>query len=68
MMISPKQLDDSIASDQLLADRARRGSGAALAALVTRHRQAVYAITRNMFATSGDAEEALKQAFLSAWL
>jgi len=67
MMISPKQLDDSIASDQLLADRARRGSGAAFAALVTRHRQAVYAITRNMCATSGDAEEALKQAFLSAW-
>jgi RNA polymerase sigma-70 factor, ECF subfamily len=67
MMISPKQLDDSVASDQSLADRARRGSGAAFAALVTRHREAVYAITRNMCATSGDAEEALKQAFLSTW-
>jgi RNA polymerase sigma-70 factor (ECF subfamily) len=67
MMISSKYLDDSLASDQMLADRARRGSGAAFAALVARHREAVYAIARNMCATSGEAEEALKQAFLSAW-
>ncbi len=67
MMISSKYLDDSLASDQMLADRARRGSGAAFAALVARHREAVYAIARNMCATSGEAEEALQQAFLSAW-
>ena len=67
MMISSKYLDDSVASDQILADRARKGSGAAFAALVTRHREAVYAITRNMCATSGEAEQALQQAFLSAW-
>jgi RNA polymerase sigma-70 factor (ECF subfamily) len=67
MMISSEYLDDSLASDEMLADRARRGSGAAFAALVTRHREAVYAIARNMCATSGEAEEALKQAFLSAW-
>jgi len=67
MMTSTKQFDDSLASDQTLADRARRGSGAAFAALATRHRGAVYAITRNMCATSGEAEEALQQAFLTAW-
>jgi RNA polymerase sigma-70 factor (ECF subfamily) len=67
MMISSKYLDDSVASDHMLADRARRGSGAAFAALVTRHREAVYSITRNMCATSGEAEKALQQAFLSAW-
>jgi RNA polymerase sigma-70 factor (ECF subfamily) len=67
MMISSKYLDDSVASDQILADRARKGSGAAFAALVTRHREAVYAIMRNMCATSGEAEQALQQAFLSAW-
>jgi RNA polymerase sigma-70 factor (ECF subfamily) len=67
MMISSKYFDDSVASDQMLADRARRGSGAAFAALVTRHREAVYSITRNMCATSGEAEQALQQAFLSAW-
>src|SRR3977135_1094873 len=67
MMISSKYVDDSVASDQILADRARKGSGAAFAALVTRHREAVYSITRNMCATSGEAEKALQQAFLSAW-
>ena len=67
MMISSKYLDDSVASDQILADRARKGSGAAFAALVTRHRESVYAIMRNMCATSGEAEQALQQAFLSAW-
>ena len=67
MMISSKYFDDSVASDQILADRARKGSGAAFAALVTRHREAVYAITRNMCATSGEAEQVLQQAFLSAW-
>ena len=67
MMTSTKLLDDSLASDQTLADRARRGNGAAFAALAMRHRGAVYAITRNMCATSGEAEDALQQACLAAW-
>jgi len=62
-----EKLDDSLVRDEALAERARRGSGAAFAALVTRHQDAVYAIARNMCATSGEAEEALQQAFLSAW-
>jgi len=66
-MISPKQLDDRVALDETLADRARRGSGGAFAALVTRHRDAVYAIARNMCPTLRDTEEVLQQAFLSAW-
>ncbi len=66
-MTTDKQLDDSLERDEALAERARRGSGAAFAALVTRHEDAVYAIARNMCASIRDAEEVLQQAFLSAW-
>src|SRR5713101_8258219 len=67
MMTTDEQLDDSLVRDEALVDRARRGSGAAFAALVARHGDAVYAIARNMCATLRDAEEVLQQAFLSAW-
>ena len=67
MMTTDKQLDDSLVCDEALAERARRGSGVAFAALVTRHGDAVYAIARNMCVTVRDAEEVLQQAFLSAW-
>lgn len=67
MMTTDEQLDDSLVRDEALAERARRGSGAAFAALVTRHEDAVYAIARNMCASIRDAEEVLQQAFLSAW-
>ncbi len=61
------QLDDSSAPDDALVERARRGSGGAFAVLVARHGDAVYAIARNMCATSREAEEVLQQAFLAAW-
>ena len=67
MSSSLNQLDDGMALDAALADRARRGSGAAFAVLTTRHRDAVYAIARNMCATVRDAEQVLQQAFLAAW-
>jgi RNA polymerase sigma-70 factor (ECF subfamily) len=67
MMTSGTQLDDSLAADDSLAERARRGSGAAFAVLVTRHSDAVYAIARNMCATLREVEEVLEQAFLAAW-
>jgi len=62
-----RQLDDSPVSDDTLAERARSGSGAAFAALVRLHGEAVYAIARNMSVTARDAEEVLQQTFLSAW-
>jgi RNA polymerase sigma-70 factor, ECF subfamily len=62
-----RQLDDPRTSDETLAERARRGSGAAFAALVRLHAEAVYAIARNMSATARDAEEVVQAAFLSAW-
>lgn len=52
--------------DDTLAERARRGSGAAFAALVARHIEGVYAIAANLCATS-DVEAVLQQAFLAAW-
>src|SRR2546427_13258308 len=62
-----RQLDDSPVSDDTLAERARSGSGAAFAALVRLHGEAVYAIARNMSVTARDAEEGLQQTFLSSW-
>src|SRR2546425_11325135 len=62
-----RQLDDSPVSDDTLAERARSGSGAAFAALVRLHGEAVYGIARNMSVTARDAEEGLQQTFLSAW-
>jgi RNA polymerase sigma-70 factor, ECF subfamily len=68
MMISSLNLlDNGVALDAALADRARRGSGAAFAVLAARHRDAVYTIARNMCETLRDAEEVVKQAFLTAW-
>jgi len=62
-----KQRDDSPEPDRALAERAARGSGAAFAVLVTRHSDAVYAIARNMCATSREAAEVVQEAFLAAW-
>ena len=53
--------------DDRLVERVRQGSGAAFAALVTRHRDTVYRIVRNMCATSSKAEEAIRETFLSAY-
>src|SRR5207245_10242796 len=62
-----RQRADGPVSDDTLAERARSGSGAAFAALVRLHGEAVYAIARNMSVTARDAEEVLQQTFLSAW-
>ena len=67
MTTTSEQLADSLPPDDALAELAREGSGAAFAVLVTRHRETVYAIARNMCATLRDAEEVLQQAFLAAW-
>jgi RNA polymerase sigma-70 factor (ECF subfamily) len=66
-MIRPPQLDDVFPLDEALAERARSGSGAAFAALVIRHRDALYAIARNMVATLREAEELFQNAILAAW-
>jgi RNA polymerase sigma-70 factor (ECF subfamily) len=62
-----KELNDSLACDEALAESARGGSGAAFAALVERHSDAVYSIARNLCATARDAEEVLQQTFLASW-
>ena len=67
MIASGQPFDTTLTSDETLAERARRGSGPAFAALVARHDDAVYVIARNMCATPRDAEEVVRQAFLSAW-
>ena len=67
MAKTDEQLDDLFVRDEALVERARKGSGAAFATLVTRHGDAAYAIARNMCATARDAEEVLQQTFLSAW-
>jgi RNA polymerase sigma-70 factor (ECF subfamily) len=59
--------DDPLVPDGALAERARRGSGAAFATLMGRHGDAVYTIARNMCVTSGEAEAVVQQAFLAAW-
>jgi RNA polymerase sigma-70 factor (ECF subfamily) len=58
---------DALDADAALADRARGGSGAAFAALVTRHRDALFTIASNMCATRADCEHMLQQVLLAAW-
>ena len=63
----PQDLDEPLVPDDALAERARRGSGAAFATLVARYGDAVYTLARNMCATSGEVEAVLQQGFLAAW-
>src|SRR5260370_6587883 len=58
-------LGDDEASDAALAGCVRRGSAAAFSVLVTRHCEAVYAIARNMVASSRDAAEITQQTFVA---
>jgi RNA polymerase sigma-70 factor (ECF subfamily) len=58
---------DSDLFDDRLVERVRQGSGSAFSALVARHRDTVYRIARNLCATSSQAEEAIRQTFLSAY-
>jgi RNA polymerase sigma-70 factor (ECF subfamily) len=64
-MIHASQLEDE--GDEALAGRVRNGNAAAFAELATRHRGAVWVITRNMCATLRQAEQVLQQTFVSAW-
>jgi RNA polymerase sigma-70 factor (ECF subfamily) len=61
------QFDHSLQPDNALAERVRRGNGAAFASLVTRHVDAVYTIARNICATFPDALEVVQQTFLACW-
>lgn len=54
-------------TDEQLAEQARRGSGAAFAALVERHCRGVYRIARSICATARDAEEVVHATFLFAY-
>jgi RNA polymerase sigma-70 factor, ECF subfamily len=67
MTMVSDQHDEAFALDERLVERVRQRSGAAFAALVTRHRDAVYRIARNLCATSSDTEEAVHQTFLAAY-
>jgi RNA polymerase sigma-70 factor (ECF subfamily) len=67
MTMACDQQDELFELDERLVERVRQGSGASFATLVARHRDAVYRIARNMCATSSDAEEAIRQTFLSAY-
>jgi RNA polymerase sigma-70 factor (ECF subfamily) len=54
-------------TDEILAERSRRGSGRAFAKLVARHCDAVYRIAHNICTSADDAEEVTRQTFLSAY-
>jgi RNA polymerase sigma-70 factor (ECF subfamily) len=54
-------------TDEILAERSRRGSGRAFAKLVARHCDAVYRIAHNICTSADAAEEVTRQAFLSAY-
>jgi RNA polymerase sigma factor (sigma-70 family) len=62
-----RQTEDPRSCDEPLAEQAGKGSAQAFAALVARHRDAVYVIARNMCATLREAEHVVQETFLSAW-
>jgi RNA polymerase sigma-70 factor (ECF subfamily) len=53
--------------DQLLAVRAGEGDEEAFAVLVRRHSASLLALARHLLGDSADAEDAVQEAFLSAW-
>jgi RNA polymerase sigma-70 factor (ECF subfamily) len=54
-----------LATDSALAESARRGSKEAFSLLVTRYRNAIHVIVRNMFVSPREASEVTRQIFLS---
>ena len=60
------KLDEHFWPDEMLAEGARQGSGAAVAALLERYGDAVYSIVLNMCATSSEADKVTQQTFISA--
>jgi RNA polymerase sigma-70 factor (ECF subfamily) len=59
--------DRGAASDEVLAESSRRGSGAAFGRLVERHGNAVHAIAWSLCSSSSDVADVVKETFLSAW-
>ena len=55
------------AIDEILAEHTRQGSGTAFAVLVANHCDAVYRIAVNVCASVREAEEVMRQTFLSAY-
>jgi RNA polymerase sigma-70 factor (ECF subfamily) len=57
----------TIAGDDDLAARARRGDAAALELVVRRHNPRLFRVARSIVADDAEAEDALQQAYLSAF-
>lgn len=57
-----------LASDQRLVEHARAGSEAGFEALVRRYRQPLLAYCRRMLGSEAEAEDAVQQTFLAAYL
>jgi RNA polymerase sigma-70 factor, ECF subfamily len=67
MTTATQLLDDSLSGDAALAESARLGSAPAFAELITKHRDAVYIIVRNLCRSDDAAQEILQNAFIAAW-
>ena len=67
MLKTADKCGKAILADHLLAENASNGSAAAFAQLVARHCDAVYTIVSNMCGASDDAQEAVEDAFGTAW-
>jgi len=65
--MSTPEVKGELGPENVLVERARIGDGTAFAALVIRHRDAIYTIARNMCATFRSCEEVLYEASLTAW-
>lgn len=56
-----------LSSDLELVHRSQAGDRAAFSALVERHQDAVFRFARSLSANTAEAEDALQEAFISAW-
>jgi RNA polymerase sigma factor CnrH len=59
--------EGSAPSDEALALRAQRGDRQAFAALVTRHKNALYRLVRRYVGDADDAYDVLQDALISVW-
>ncbi|MBT2452525.1 sigma-70 family RNA polymerase sigma factor [Streptomyces sp. ISL-43] len=60
-------MDDRLLDDRLLAVRASEGDDDAFAVLVRRHTSPLLALAHHLLGNWPDAEDAVQDAFLSAW-
>src|SRR4051812_11535538 len=67
MITTARSTIDSSGSEEALMECARQGSGTAFVTLALRHRDAVYAIVRNMSPSLRDAEDGIQQTYATAW-